>query len=393
MRIGLFTDSYYPHVSGVSTSVEMLINALEEMGHTVYLVAPNKKFSYDKKNHIIWIPGFRPGFYELRVAEAYSKKAMKIIKNEWKLDIIHTQTELTIDFFARMVAKKLNIPIVRTYHTLYEDYTYYVTHGHLDNVAKKIVIKLTKKFCEKRCDELIVPTEKIKKLFIEKYGIKKDMSVIPSGIDLKRFNLNNTNKKNAKDLRKKYHISEDDFVIGSVGRVASEKSFDKIIKNMQNLVNINNKIKFMLVGTGPQLEELKDLTKKLKLEKNIIFTGFVDYNEVCNYYHVFDVMVSYSKTETQGLTIIEGLASSKPIVCIDDPSFRSMVQHNYNGFLFKNDDEFRKYILDLMSNKELYKITSMNAKNSVYSYSKEVFASRVLKVYYKALEKKKIDTK
>ena len=297
MRIGLFTDSYYPHVSGVSTSIEMLKDALEEMGHTVYLVAPNKKFSYDKKNRIIWIPGFRPGFYELRVAEAYSNKAMKIIKNEWELDIIHTQTELTIDFFARMVAKKLNIPIVRTYHTLYEDYTYYVTHGHLDNIAKKIVIKLTKKFCEKRCDELIVPTEKIKKLFIEKYGIKKDMSIIPSGIDLNRFNLSNAKKKIAKDLRKKYHISEDDFVIGSVGRVASEKSFDKIIKNMQNLVNINNKIKFVLVGTGPQLDELKDLTKKLKLENNIIFTGFVDYNEVCNYYHVFDVMVSYSKTE------------------------------------------------------------------------------------------------
>ena len=393
MRIGLFTDSYYPHVSGVSTSVEMLKDALEEMGHTVYLVAPNKKFSYDKKNRIIWIPGFRPGFYELRVAEAYSKKAMKIIKNEWKLDIIHTQTELTVDFFARLVAKKLNIPIVRTYHTLYEDYTYYVTHGHLDNIAKKIVIKLTKKFCEKRCDELIVPTEKIKKLFIEKYGIKKEMSIIPSGIDLKRFNLNNTKKKIAKDLRKKYHISEDDFVIGSVGRVASEKSFDKIIKNMQHLVNINNKIKFMLVGTGPQLEELKTLTKKLKLENNIIFTGFIDYNEICNYYHVFDVMVSYSKTETQGLTIIEGLASSKPIICIDDPSFRSMVQHNYNGFLFKKDDEFKKYVLDLMSDKELYKITCMNAKNSVYSYSKEVFASRVLKVYYKALEKKNIEIK
>lgn len=388
MRIGIFTDSYYPHVSGVSTSVEMLKNALVEMGHTVYIVAPNKKFSYDRKNGIMWIPGFRPGFYELRVAEIYSKKAMKIIQNEWKLDIVHTQTELSIDFFARTVAKRLNIPVVRTYHTLYEDYTYYVTHGHFDKVAKKLVIKLTKKFCEKRCDELIVPTEKIKKLFIEKYGIKKDMTIIPSGIDLKRFYLNNAKKKIAKDIRKKYHISDDDFVIGSVGRVASEKSFEKIINNMKYLASINNKIKFMLVGDGPQLEELKNLTRKLKLDNNVIFTGFVDYNEVCNYYHVFNVMVSYSKTETQGLTIIEGLASSKPVICIDDNSFRSMVQHNYNGFLFNSDEEFRKYILDLMSDKELYKITCMNAKNSVYSYSKEVFASRILKVYYKAINKK-----
>lgn len=388
MRIGIFTDSYYPHVSGVSTSIEMLKNALEEMGHVVYLVAPSKKFLYDKKNRIIWIPGFRPGFYEIRIAELYSKKAMKIIKNEWKLDIIHTQTELSIDFFARIVGKKLNIPIVRTYHTLYEDYTYYVTHGYFDSIAKKAVIKLTKKYCEKKCDELIVPTEKIKNLFVEKYKIKKDMAIIPTGIDLQRFHLNNNKRKIVKDLRKKYHIADDDFIIGSVGRVASEKSFDKIILNMEELVKINKKIKFMLVGTGPQLEELKNLTKKLKLEDNIIFTGFIDYNDVCNFYHIFNVMVSYSKTETQGLTIIEGLASSKPVICIDDPSFKSMVQHNYNGFIFKNNDEFIKYIIKIMNDQELYKTICMNAKNSVYSYSKEVFASRILKIYYKALENK-----
>ena len=390
MRIGIFTDSYYPHVSGVSTSIEMLKNALEEMGHIVYIVAPNKTFLYDKKNRIIWLPGLKFSSYELRVASIYSNKAMKIIEKEWNLDIIHTQTELTIDIFARTVAKKLNIPLVRTYHTLYEDYTYYVTKGHLDNLAKKAVIKLTKKFCEKRCDELIVPTEKIKKLFIEKYNIKREMFIIPSGIDIKRFNINNIKRKESKELRKKYHIAEDDFVIGAVGRVASEKSFDEIIKNMPDLIKLNNKIKFMLVGTGPQLEELKKLAKQLKVDKNTIFTDFVDYNKVCNYYHVFDVMVSFSKTETQGLTIIEGLASSKPIVCIDDPSFRSMVQHNYNGFLFTKNEDFRNFIIKLMLDKELYKTTCMNAKNSVYSYSKEVFASRVLKVYYQALDKKTI---
>lgn len=388
MRIGIFTDSYYPHVSGVSTSIEMLKNALEEMGHTVFLVIPNKKFSYDEKNRTVCIPGFRPSSYELRVGKAYSIRAMKIIST-WNLDVIHTQTEFTIDFFARVVAKKFNIPIVRTYHTLYEDYTYYVTHGHFDHLAKKAAIKLTKKSCEKLCDALIVPTEKIKTLFIDKYGIKKDMAIIPSGIDLKRFDLNNIDSKIIEDIRKKYSIDEDDFVIGTVGRVASEKQFNKIIENMPELIKINSKVKIMLVGTGPQIDELKELTKKLKLNKNVIFTGFVDYDEVCNYYHVFNVMVSFSKTETQGLTIIEGLASSKPVICFDDPSFKAMVQHNYNGFLFKNDEQYQKYMIKLMHDIKLYKTMCMNAKNSVYSYSKEVFASRVLKVYYKAIENKK----
>ncbi len=391
MRIGIFTDSYYPHISGVSTSIEMLKNALENMGHKVYIVAPSKRFSYDKRNSIIWIPGFKPGFYEIRVANIYSQRAMNIIEREWHLDIIHTQTELSIDIFARMVAKKLNIPIVRTYHTLYEDYTYYVTHGHLDGLAKKAVIRLTKKFCEQRCDELIVPTEKIKKMFTERYNIKKDMVVIPTGVDIKRFALTPTLKKRVKELKNQYKIKDEDFIIGAVGRVASEKSFDKIIKNMPDLVRINNKIKFMLIGDGPILNDLKQLVKELKLENNVIFTGLVEYSDMPTYYNTFDIMVSYSTTETQGLTIIEGLSSSLPVVCINDKSFREMVQNNYNGYLFNTKEEFKKHILDLIYDKDLYKTMSMNAKNSTYGYSKEVFASRVLQVYHKAIEKKKLN--
>ena len=391
MRIGIFTDSYYPHISGVSTSIEMLKTALENMGHKVYIVAPSKRFSYDKKEGIIWIPGFKPGFYEIRVAKIYSQRAMNIIEREWHLDIIHTQTELSIDIFARMVAKKLNIPVVRTYHTLYEDYTYYVTHGHLDNIAKKAVIKLTKKFCEQRCDELIVPTEKIKKMFVERYNIKKDMAVIPTGVDIKRFALTPTLKKRVKELKNQYKIKDEDFIIGAVGRVASEKSFDKIIKNMPDLVKINNKIKFMLIGDGPILNDLKQLVKELKLENNVIFTGLVEYADMPAYYNTFDIMVSYSTTETQGLTIIEGLSSSLPVVCINDKSFREMVQNNYNGYLFNTKEEFKKHILDLVYDKDLYKTMSMNAKNSTYSYSKEVFASRVLQVYHKAIEKRKLN--
>ena len=100
-------------------------------------------------------------------------------------------------------------------------------------------------------------------------------------------------------------------------------------------------------------------------------------------------MVSFSTTETQGMTIVEALAAALPVVCIDDTSFRAVIQNDYNGYLFKNNDEFNKYVLKLMNDKELYKAISLNAKNSTYSYSKEVFASRVLQVYSKAINDKK----
>lgn len=390
MKIGIFTDAYEPHISGVTTSIKMLKTALEKMHHEVYIVTANldnNKFIYDKKNKIIYLPGIKTGIYETKLTGIYSKKAMKIIK-EWNLDVIHSQTEFGVGYFSRIVAKKLSLPIVHTYHTLYEDYVHYVTHGHFDNFAKKLAIKITKYYCEKRCDELIVPTDKIKDLFINKYNIIKQVNVIPTGIDIDKFKITPSMKKNIQTIKNKYKIKDTDFIIGSVGRIAPEKSFDKLLYNIKDMIKVNTNIKVLLVGGGPDLDNLKELTKKLNLENYVIFTDKIDYELVPTYFNIFNVVVSFSKTETQGLTIIEGLAASKPTLCIEDDSFRSMIEPNYNGYLFKNDTEFKDYIFKLMNDQKLYKDMSTNARNSTYKYSKEVFAADILKVYHKAIENK-----
>lgn len=390
MKIGIFTDAYEPHISGVTTSIKMLKTALEKMHHEVYIVTANldnNKFIYDKKNKIIYLPGIKTGIYETKLTGIYSKKAMKIII-EWNLDVIHSQTEFGVGYFSRIVAKKLNLPIVHTYHTLYEDYVHYVTHGHFNNFAKKLAIKITKYYCEKRCDELIVPTDKIKDLFINKYNIIKHVNVIPTGIDIDKFKITPSMKKNIQIIKNKYKIKETDFIIGSVGRIAPEKSFDKLLYNIKDMIKVNTNIKVLLVGGGPDLDNLKELTKKLKLENYVIFTDKIDYDLVPTYFNIFNVVVSFSKTETQGLTIIEGLAASKPTLCIEDDSFKAMIEPNYNGFLFKDNTEFKDYIFKLMNDQKLYKDMSTNARNSTYKYSKEVFASDILKVYHKAIENK-----
>lgn len=390
MKIGIFTDAYEPHISGVTTSIKMLKTALEKMHHEVYIVTANldnNKFIYDKKNKTIYLPGIKTGIYETKLTGIYSKKAMKIIK-EWNLDVIHSQTEFGVGYFSRIVAKKLSLPIVHTYHTLYEDYVHYVTHGHFDNFAKKLAIKITKYYCEKRCDELIVPTDKIKDLFINKYNIIKQVNVIPTGIDIDKFKITSSMKKNIQTIKNKYKIKDTDFIIGSVGRIAPEKSFDNLLYNIKDMIKVNTNIKVLLVGGGPDLDNLKELTKKLNLENYVIFTDKVNYDLVPTYFNIFNVVVSFSKTETQGLTIIEGLAASKPTLCIEDDSFKAMIEPNYNGYLFKNDTEFKDYIFKLMNDQKLYKDMSTNARNSTYKYSKEVFAADILKVYHKAIENK-----
>ena len=193
MRIGIFTDTYLPYISGLVTSVDMLKKSLEKAGHTVYIVTANLEsfsYEYDKKEKILKIPGIPTGIYDSRLTGIYPIKAIKIIK-EWDLDIIHSQTEFGIGTFARIFAKQYNIPIVHTYHTMYEDYVHYITHGYFNKSSKKLVEYFTLFYCDKTISELVVPTKKTYELFKKKYKVDRNIYIVPTGIETEKFYLEN----------------------------------------------------------------------------------------------------------------------------------------------------------------------------------------------------------
>lgn len=388
MKIGIFVDAYEPYVSGVTTSVKMLKETYEKMGHQVFMVTANLeefKFIYDEKKKTIYMPGIKTGIYDARLTGFYSNKALKIVKS-WDLDIIHSHTEFGVGTFARIVRKKFKIPLVHTYHTQYEDYMHYITKGLFDKTSRKLAAKLTKIYGDNTVDSLIVPTPKIKDLFINKYKINRHIHVIPTGIDTNKFNLTKDIKSKLPALMKKYNIQKDDFIIGVIGRVAKEKSIDVLIDNMPNIVKSNKNIKLMIIGDGPDTKLLKKLVVNLKINKNVIFTGKVMYEDIAQYYNLLHVVATASQTETQGLTVIEALAATKPVVCFNDPSFSETIINDYNGFKFNNHDEYQAIINKLANNKQLYQTIAQNARNSVYRYSKEAYASEVLKVYIEAIQ-------
>ena len=210
MRIGMFTDTYPPFINGVSTSILMLKNALEKQGHTVFIITVNlkkTKYDYDEKEHVLRIPSLPIHSYDYRVTTVYPIKAIKKIK-EMKLDIIHSHVESSIGVFGRVMSKQLGIPLVHTYHTLWEDYTHYITHGnkYLDKTSKEIVKYLTIFFSDKTATELIVPTQKIYKLFKDKYKIKMNIHIVPTGIEIERFFSENIDKKELIKIRKRITI-------------------------------------------------------------------------------------------------------------------------------------------------------------------------------------------
>ena len=244
MRIGLFTDTYPPQINGVSTSVQMLKNALEKQGHEVYVITSNAssiKYNYEEAEHIIRIPGIPTGIYDYRLTQIYPLKIINLMKS-WKLEVIHSHTEFGVGIFARLFAKQFNIPLVHTYHTMYEDYTHYITHGYFEKTSKKIVEYLTKFYCDKTASELIVPTNKTYNLFKEKYKFDKNIHIVPTGIEVERFFKENVNLEIAQNLRKKLGYTKKDIVLLFVGRIAQEKNIEFLLRAEQKILQKNKNI-------------------------------------------------------------------------------------------------------------------------------------------------------
>jgi len=390
MRIGIFTDTYTPFINGVTTSVLMLKKGLEKKGHTVYIVTVNDKtlhYKFEENGKVVRVPGIPIGIYDYRLSGIYPIKAINIVK-KWNLDVIHCQTEFSIGTFARIIAKQLNIPLVHTYHTMYEDYIHYITKGYFNRSSKKIVEYLTLFYCDKTATELVVPTKKAYELFKKKYRVDRNVYIVPTGIEVEKFYLENNKKLDILKKREELGLKKDDFVILFVGRVASEKNVELLLTSMKYIVNNCPNAKLLIVGDGPDIDKYKDFVKKQELTNNVIFTGKVAWDTIQHYYLISDVFTTASTTETQGLTVIEAMAASLPVVCINDESFNQTVIDNLNGLIFKNKKGYKTAIIKLYNNKDLLNRLSNQARISADTHSSKYFVNSILDVYKIAIKNK-----
>lgn len=398
MRIGIFTESYPPLVNGVSTSILMLEHALTKLGHEVFIitVSDNKKdYVLENNGHILRLPSVNlANCYDYKMTSVYPIKAVNMIK-KMNLDVIHSNVEFTVGIFARVVSEQLSIPLVHTYHTNWEDYTHYITKNKkiLDDICKKLLKYLVVFFEDKTVTELIVPSNKIYNLFKDKYKFTKNIHIIQTGIEISKFYKENFNQKDINSLKKKLGIKKKDFVVMTVSRLAKEKSVDRIINNHKELVKKYSNMKLLIVGDGPDIDKLKDEAKSLGVSDSVIFTGKVPLSDIPIYYQLGNVFVTASKSETQGLTVVEAISSSLPIVAVKDDSFVNSVIEDFNGFVFTDDEKYINSISKLYEDKDLYNRLSNQSRLLSEDFSSEYFALKVLKVYETAIENYKKDNK
>lgn len=383
MNIGLFTDTYFPQINGVGTSVHTLADALEKRGHHVYIFTPSDPRADTHENsRIIRMPSMPFLLLKnFRFGMVYSPHVMNKIINHLHLDIVHTQTEFPLGMFGKFLSTAYRIPMVHTYHTMYEDYVHYIAHGIL--VTPSMAKEFSKLFCNS-AKAVIAPTEKAKTSLTE-YGVKKPIYIIPTGIDTAIFDQSKFSKEEILNLRKSFGLASDTPVILYLGRIAKEKSIDVILKAMPALLDRLPNAKLLLVGDGPEREILERITSDLNIKESVIFAGARPWTEIGIYYQLGTVFVSASVSETQGLTFAEAMAGGIPVVAKKDQSIEALVEDNKTGLLFEQDEDLSQKLYELLSDKELRQRLSESSLEKMKDLSVEKFADSVEALYQKIL--------
>ena len=341
MNIGIFTDTYFPQISGVATSIKTLKDALEKQGHNVFIFTttdPHVQKGAVEANVFRFSSVPFISFTDRRVAFRGFFEATKVAR-EVKLDIVHTQTEFALGMIGKYVAHQLKIPAIHTYHTMYEDYLHYVLNGHL---LRPYHVKQFTNVYLKNMDGVIAPSERVEKL-LKRYKVTIPMKVIPTGVDIESLNQPITN-----DVRHDLGIEPDAQVLLTLSRIAGEKKINRILNALPEIVDEFPKACLVIAGDGPDLEVLQEQVERLTLEDNVIFAGDVPHEDVGSFYKMADLFVSASDTETQGLTYIEALASGTRCVVYDTDYTERVFDDKCFGEVFTRPSEMRDEILDYL---------------------------------------------
>ncbi|MEM2878085.1 MAG: glycosyltransferase family 4 protein [Candidatus Hadarchaeales archaeon] len=316
MRIGFFTDTFLPQTNGVVTSIAGLGPELVRRGHEVTVFCPKTRIRELNGMRVISYPAVRFRQYpDFMIAVPQGRDLVP------DLDIVHTHSPFTMGFFGWRVSRWQKIPRVATFHTLLSEYVRYVSRiGRI--VLKPISWEYTRAYYN-RHRRVIAPSKTLKKVLRE-HGVRKPISVVPSGIDISLY------KPTAKSrARKKLGIEDGEMVFLSLGRLGYEKNIDIILKAFKNV-----DARLIIAGSGPAEKKLKKMRDALKLKK-VVFTGYIREEMKPLYFSASDAFVIASTSETQGLAAIEAMACGCPVIGADAMAISEIVKNGVNGFLFE----------------------------------------------------------
>lgn len=378
MNIGLFTDMYHPRISGVVTSARILEKQLTRLGHRVYIFTTSDPLAPRFESHTYRLPS-APFFFAKdthRMAYFYPPRLIFKIRR-MKLDIVHTYTEFSLGFFGKLISQMFRLPLVHTYHTMYEDYLHYIPGGQLIN--RKGAQYFSRLFCN-GADFVITPSSATHE-YLREIGVSRPMRTIPTGLDFAPFNPTRFSAWELSKARHEVGLTPDDKVVAVIGRVAREKSIDELIAIMPRLLLLVPAAKLLIIGDGPARRELEEQSHALGVSHAVRFAGFKPWDEIGKYYQLGHVFATASTSETQGLTYAEAMAARIPVAIKKAPAFEGLVKHMETGFVFNSNHNAAEVIATALTDTALAKRVALNAYAAVQCLSAEVFGLELEAVY------------
>ncbi len=340
MRVALFTETYLPHINGVVTHVKILKEGLEKLGHEVLVVCAdaNAKCHYIDKNNVMHCPAIvSKKLYGYGLSSPYSRARFKLVER-FNPDILHIHNEFGIGLFGANCAKKMHKPLVYTLHTMYDEYIYYVAPRLLVRPVKSLSHKYFKHL-GKHSTALTGPSQKVAEYF-KMIGVKNNVSVVPNPVELDAFSPSVITEESKQAFRKKYHLEKDDMVACFCGRLGREKSVDILLDYFAQTVKPEDHIKLVVIGDGPCKPELEEQAHRLGIDDMVVFTGKVMHDEIPPYYASCDVYVTASLSDTNSISMLEGMATGLPVLQRYDELNKDQVVDGQNGYTFKDAQEF-----------------------------------------------------
>jgi len=371
-------------VNGVARSVQSFREALTAMGHNVFVFAQEDDYE-DTEPFIFRYPSLRlPLGVDIPTALPVSSFVDQLIP-KLKLDIIHTHHPFLLGQTAATKARDYNLPFIFTFHTQYQEYTHYIPfpQEQVQEFLKNTVRNWMREFMRK-CQHIVIPSESMRSIVVNDYGLVDRYTVIPTGIDITPFK-----KANGTELRAQWDWPDDKVII-SVGRLAEEKNWVTLLQAFALAQKVQPNIRLVLLGDGPQADALRQLVGELGIADRVMFTGKVPFDEVPNYLKAADIFTFASITETQGIVTLEAMAAGLPSVAVDASGTRDILEDGKQGFLVQNDaNDLANGILKLLDNQSLLGKFKSAALKTSRAYDNMSLARKMLKVYEQAIQDKK----
>lgn len=379
MKIGIFTDSYKPYTSGVVTSITTFKEEMSKLGHETFIFAPSYP-DYDEEEADVYRYYSMPSPTNPDFALAIPVyPGMHLLLKKLDLDIIHVHSPFTMGLVGMHWANRQHVPLLFTYHTLYDQYAHYVPVAQ--ELVREMALRFSNNFCN-QCDHIIVPSKDIKRLLLG-YEISTPITVIPTGVPLHKFRGSRENW-----LRKHYDLPAENKILLFVGRLTREKNLQYLIEAFTLVKRDMPNTSLVLTAQGPLEEELKKLVLDLgmNLEVDVIFTGAQPFDTLVDIYYSSDLFVFSSLTETQGLVLIEAMAAALPVVAVRASGVQDMVDHGIDGILTEcNQEEFARAVIGILSDRVLYQYYQENAYKKARSLSSANMALKLESLYEELL--------